>query len=358
MKSAGRFRAFNWFIVAAIYFAFSQQVALRAANGLSSGDWFLLVDSLILLFLLLVGYAAMGYAGQSQREPLKSMGLVRRDGWKREFALGAALGWGGVVACVLPTALLGGLVITFWTNGHQFFLLFVNLLTLAVAALAEEVAFRGYPFQRLIDAVGPTMAILAMSVLFAVIHLLNTNASAASTLVTILAGWLLSIAYLRTRALWLAWGFHFAWNASMGLLFGLPVSGMNAFNPVITTHAIGPIWLTGGSYGLEGSAVAVIALPVLMIVLVKITRDYAHKYAQPVIVPGGIPVDVDAIARQQHEAAMGPAAGAASSEPKLVQIAPVSGSSNGSISRTAGPENTEPATGISGEANAPPHGLG
>ncbi len=300
MKSAGRLRAFSWFAIAAIYFIFAQQISLRAANGLSSGDWFLLVESLILLFLLLVGYTAMGYAGQAQREPLKAMGLVRREGWKREFALGAALGWGGVVACVLPMAAFGSLVITFWTNGHQFFLLFVNLLVLAVAALAEEVAFRGYAFQRLIDSVGPTLATLGMSVLFAVVHLFHANSSAASTLVTILAGWLFSIAYLRTRALWLPWGLHFAWNASMGILFGLPVSGLRIFNPVITTNAVGPLWLTGGGYGPEGSAIAVLVLPVLMIVLVRATRDYAHNYAQPVIIPGGIPVDLDAIARRRR----------------------------------------------------------
>ncbi len=328
MKSAGRLRSFSWFVIAAIYFVFAQQISLRAANGLSSGDWFLLVESLILLFLLLIGYAAMGYAEQGQREPLKAMGLVRREGWKREFAVGAALGWGGVVACVLPMALAGSLVVSFWTNAHQFFLLLVNLLTLAVAALAEEVAFRGYGFQRLIGAVGPTMATLGMSVLFAVMHLFNTNATAASTLVTILAGWLFSLAYLRTRALWLPWGLHFAWNASMGILFGLPISGLKIFNPVITTNAVGPVWLTGGSYGPEGSAVAVIVLPVLMIFLMKATRDYAHKYAQPVIVPGGIPVDLDAIARRQHEAGMG-AAAPASDEPKLVQILPASGALNG-----------------------------
>jgi uncharacterized protein len=322
-----RLRSFSWFLVAAIYFVFAQRVSLLAANGLSSGDWFLLVNSIILLFLLIVGYSAMGYAAQHQHEPLKAMGLGRRESWKHEFASGTALGWGGVVACVLPAALIGGLVIHFWTNSHQFFLLFVNLLTLAVAALAEEVAFRGYPFQRLIDSVGSTLATLLMSVFFAVMHLFNTGANASSTLVTILAGWLLSIAYLRTRALWLPWGFHFAWNASMAVLFGLPVSGLTIFNPVITTNAVGPIWLTGGNYGPEGSAIAVIVLPVLMIVLVKMTRDYAHQYTHPVIVPGGIPVDVDAIARRQHEAAMGPAPVA--SEPKLVQIAPLPGSSNG-----------------------------
>ena len=40
-----------------------------------------------------------------------------------------------------------------------------------------------------------------------------------------LAGVLLSIAWLRTHGLWLPWGIHFAWNASIGLLFGLPVRG-------------------------------------------------------------------------------------------------------------------------------------
>ena len=329
MRSVGRLRAFSWFLIAAIYFVFAQRIAVRAASGLSSGAWFLLTNSAILLFLLLVGFSVMGYAAQGQREPLKTMGLGRREGWKREFGLGAALGWSGVVACVLPIALFGGLRVSFWTNSHQFFLLFVEILTLAVVALAEEVAFRGYPFQRLIDAVGPTLATLAMSVIFAVIHLFHSNASAASTLVTVLTGWLLSIAYLRTRALWLPWGFHFAWNASMGLIFGLPIGGLTAFNPVIVSNTSGPVWLTGGSYGLEGSAVAVILLPVLIIVLVKVTRDYAHKYTHPVIVPGGIPVDVDAIARQQHEAAMGPAP-SAPSEPKLVQIAPLAGTYNGS----------------------------
>jgi len=40
-----------------------------------------------------------------------------------------------------------------------------------------------------------------------------------------------------------------------------------------------------------------------------------------VFVPGGIPVDIDAAARRQHEAAMGTAAEPAA--PTLVQILPV-----------------------------------
>jgi uncharacterized protein len=313
-----RLRALGWVVIAIVYFLFAERLAGRAASGLASGAWLDFLFRCFLLLLLLVGFAMMGYAAQRQLHPLQAMGLGRRPGWwKREFALGAALGWGGMVACVLPVALTGGLYLAWNGSLHSLGMLVLDLLTLALAALVEEVAFRGYPFQRLIEAVGPTTAVLLASVVFGVLHLQNPDATAGSTLVTILAGWLLALAYLRTRALWVSWGLHFGWNASMGLLFGLPISGLTLYSPVIRARTYGPFWLTGGGYGPEGSAVAVVVLLALIVVTMRVTRDLKHQYAQPVIVPGGIPVDIDAIARRQHEAAMGAAAPA---QPKLVQI--------------------------------------
>jgi uncharacterized protein len=319
MTFAARLRAFAWFIVAVVYFILAKSVAEHAALGLASGDWLELLNRTMLLFLLVVGYAAMGYVGQHQREPIKAMGLVRRPGWGREFALGSALGWGGMVACVLPIALIGGLVVTVYTTQRQFALIFLDLAILAVAAIAEEVAFRGYPFQRLIEATNPTIATIGVSLLFGLIHLGNPGATFASTIVTIFAGWFLSIAYLRTRALWVAWGFHFTWNATMGVLFGLPISGITSFSPVVASNTIGPLWITGGDYGPEGSLICAIVILILIFVTIRATRDLHYRYAQPVIIPAGIPVDLDAISRRQHEAAMGP------QPPPLPQIVQISG---------------------------------
>jgi hypothetical protein len=320
MNSFSRIRAFLWFLIAAGYFFLAQNIAIRAALGLSSGDWLEPVNRTILLFLLVVGYAAMGYVGQRQRAPVKAMGLDLRPGWRHEVALGAAIGWAGMVACVLPIALIGGLVITVYTSWHQCALILLDFLVLAIAALAEEVAFRGYPFQRLIDAIGPFAATLLAAILFSLIHMNNPGSTGASTLVTFLAGWLLALAYLRTRALWVGWGFHVAWNVTMGILFGLPISGITNFSPVISSNTVGPAWITGGDYGPEGSAICVVVLLVLVVVVAIATSDLKHRYAQPVIVAGGIPVDVDAMARRQHEAAMGPASAAEPAAPQLVQI--------------------------------------
>jgi uncharacterized protein len=323
LTSADRVRAFGYVIIAAIYFYFAQGIAVHAADGFSNGVWFDLIERSILLFLLLVGYAAMGRAFSRQRQPLRSMGLVIRSGWPRELGLGAALGWGMMVASILPMVLIGGLIVTFWMVPRQFGILLIDLLLLAVASLAEEIAFRGYPFQRLIEALGPTLATIVSSLVFAAVHILNPGSSRASFMVTVFSSWLLSVAYLRTRALWVCWGWHFAWNASMCVLFGLPVSGITQFSPVIQSNTVGPAWITGGEYGPEASMVTAVVLLIGIFLVYRTTRGYAYLYTQPVIIPAGMPIDLDAMSRSlapHHPVAPQPAPAAAT----LVQIGTIS----------------------------------
>jgi hypothetical protein len=134
-------------------------------------------------------------------------------------------------------------------------------------------------------------------------------------------GLVLSAAYLRTRALWVGWGINFGWKASRGLLFGLAVAGVNSHSPVIQGDPMGPFWLTGGGFGLEGSWITFFLILLALPVVFRITRDLDFRYNAPVLVPAGIPVDLDAAARAQHEAAMGDAAPA---PPALIQIGPAS----------------------------------
>jgi membrane protease YdiL (CAAX protease family) len=287
-----RIRSLGWFFIAAIYYNLARGIASVAAGGLSSGIWFELVDRAMLLFLLIVGFTAMGYVGQRQQHPVKAMGLDLRPTTRREFALGAAIGWAGMTACTLIIALFGGLVVFFYTGWRQFALIPLVLAILLIASLAEEVAFRGYAFQRFIDATNPFVATIFLSLLFALIHIGNPDASPASFLVTMFAGWLLSIAYLRTRALWLGWGIHFAWNASMAVLFGLPLSGLTRFSPVITSTALGPTWLSGLNYGPEGSAVGIVIILALIFLTLYATRNFTVAIPQPVVVAMGSPDDI------------------------------------------------------------------
>ncbi len=320
-RPPSRVRSFSIFVVALMFAFVAQLIAHRAANGLSSGDWVPLIDRLVFLFLLLVGFSALGLGFSRQREPRRAMGLVSRPGMLREFGTGSAVGWGLLLLTIIPSVFIGGLGITLWTGAHQWFLLILDLLVLALAALCEEIIFRGYPFQRLLDALGTTLGTVLISICFVVVHY-QPDMPHAAVFALFLLSVILCIAYLRTRALWLPWGLHFAWNAAMGPLFGLPLSGYsgfaNGFSPVVQSVPLGPDSLTGADYGPEGSVIAVLVLCFGLWLILRVTREYAHRFGYPEIIPGGIPVDIDAAARRQHEVAMGPVAAPAG--PGLVQI--------------------------------------
>jgi hypothetical protein len=283
------------FVTSVAWFLASDTVAAHAARGLSKhlslAPARFLLTSAFLLFLLAVGFSILQAIAKRRSSLREILGLPKRPTALREWELGAALGWGLVVLAVLPMAAAGTLHIQFWTQPRAFGLLLLNLVTLAVAALAEEVAFRGYSYRRLIEAVGPVAATIVMSLLFGLGHALNPGSTWASTVVTILAGVLFSIAWLRTHGLWLGWGLHFAWNASMGILFGLPISGINDFSSIIQTQAFGRLWLTGGDYGPEGAAFTVIVLLIGIGLLVRVTRDYAWHYTYVPIVAAGYPME-------------------------------------------------------------------
>lgn len=213
-----------------------------------------------------------------------------------------------------------------------------DVIAVGAGTLAIEVAFRGYPLQRLTEAMGPAMGTLFMAAVYAVWWTRQAPTTAAMLMTTFLLGWALAVAALRTRAVWVSWGLHFAWAAALGILFGLPVVGPLSYSPVIVTNSRGPGWLTGNGQGPESSLFGVLAAAALVVAVTWATGELKYKYALDEIVPGGIPVDIDAAAREQHEAAM---ASAAPAEPKLVQILPATGAAEQREQREEeGPEAT------------------
>lgn len=250
-----------------------------------------LLSAVFLVFLLGVGFSLLEMIARRPTSAGYVLGLPKRPTWGREWLTGAALGWGMVVLAVLPMALSGRLHTRFWAGPGTLKLLVLDLLTLAVTSLIVEVVFRGYPFRCLMDVMGTTGATLCMSVLFGLAQALLNGATRTGIFVAIWMGVVFSIAWLRTHGLWLGWGMRFAWTASMGALFGLPVSGSDESAILVQTVAHGRSGLTGGAYGPEGTWFTGLALLVGLIVLVRVTRDYAWNYTHAPIIAGGYPME-------------------------------------------------------------------
>jgi hypothetical protein len=324
----GRARAYLEFIAAVIFYFLARPLARHTALDLASETWLPLSEQAMLLLLLIVGFAAFGRLFDRQRNPLSEQGLSLRAGWRSEAALGMAVGWGAAIACVLPLVLFGGIAIVLSTQRSAWAWLFADTVFFVLAAMVEEVAFRGYGFQRFTQVVGPVGATLGYAAFYAGLLALLPGSSKVSIVVSVVFGILLSTAYLRTRALWLSWGLNFAWKASRALIFGLALGGVSSHSSVVEGDPMGPFWITGGGYGLDGSWITFLVLLAAIPVVYRVTRDLNFRYNAPVIVPAGVAVDLDAASRRQHEAAMGPVEPAA---PSLVQILPVTTSpaSNG-----------------------------
>jgi len=95
---------------------------------------------------------------------------------------------------------------------------------LSTGGAFEEVLFRGYIFQSLVQG-SRSPAALLMAVLFSLAHASNPT-SARLTHQCRAGGDVLSVAYFKTRGLWLPIGLHFGWNFAESTLFGLPTSGI------------------------------------------------------------------------------------------------------------------------------------
>lgn len=310
------------FVTGVLWLLAAYAVAHRAAEGIAVRfGWSALGQDLLLnvflLFLLLVGFTTLNWIGTRQGSVAQANALPRRATAHEEWSRGVVIGWAAVLAAVFPMVIAGALHPQFTWTAQAWQGMFLSLLSLAVGALASEVAFRGFLFRRAIDAIGPTAATLLLSVIYALIASVGGNATGLSFVVVILAGVLFSMAYLRTHALWLGWGLHFAWAAATAVVFGLPVGGVASYSGVVQTDSGAPVWLTGGVYGPDGALFTAIVFLAAMAVVYRVTRDYAWNYTHPVLVPGGYPLDIKPPAAHT---AMEEAA--AAKPPTLVQIAP------------------------------------
>ena len=258
-------RAFFFYVVTS--FTYGMLVwALHHVGGLAAMPEIAYVLSLFAV-LLSASWLFVTLEGRS----LRSLGLHLGRAWAVDFAKGACLG-----AAIIALSAGGAFA---WGGFHLVRTGFSGLSTLGagalvylVPALNEELAFRGYIFQRLERSLGPWPSLLVMALLFGAAHLGNPGLTDSTRILAmvniVLAGCLLGLAYLRTRSLGLSMGLHLGWNWAQGAVFGFDVSGTPVRGFLLPVLHRRPDWITGGSFGLEGSVLCtIVCLAACMLLL-------------------------------------------------------------------------------------------
>lgn len=258
-------------------------VLLMALNGdvmMSYGDAPLRAIAHVVA-LAIAGFAVyLGYAHFIERRSVTELAL---PGMGRELGVGLLIGAGLYAACELILMALG----IYRING-------LNPLSFALPAIAmalssgiyEELLFRGLLFRSVETWFGSWAALVVSSLVFGLTHLMNPQGTMEGALfIAVEAGVLLAAAFMLTRRLWLSIGFHIAWNYTQSAIFSSIVSGNDAAQGLVKSTVKGPDYLTGGSFGLESSVLALVLCTVtgvvMLVMAAKRGRIVPPKWKRP-----------------------------------------------------------------------------
>lgn len=204
--------------------------------------------------LAIAGFAV--YVAHARFIEQRAVSELDLQGMGREFGIGLLIGAGLYTACELVLMALGIYRIT----GFNPLSYLVPAIAMALSSsIFEELLFRGVLFRSVETWFGSWAALVVSSLVFGLTHLLNPQGTIEGALfIAVEAGILLAAAFMLTRRLWLSIGFHMAWNYTQSAIFSGIVSGNDAAPGWIRSTVNGPELLTGGSFGLESSVLALV----------------------------------------------------------------------------------------------------
>jgi membrane protease YdiL (CAAX protease family) len=262
-----------WFFANAItflliVFPFYPDVVDRSLGGFekySPDARFLLLTQVATFFATILSF---WYFNRKQNEK-----FLRQEFYKVsfvQFRTGCLIGLFILIVCSCPLLYFHFISIQFENITSLPILIVIFILI----AITEELIFRGYVLNILLEKINPRLAILWSSFLFAFFHISNNNLSWTGLINIFLFGILASVIYIKNNNLSAAIGLHFVWNLAQNL-FGFAVSGQKMDGVFSMQYHSSNQIITGGDFGLEGS---ILLTP---IVLIAILMYQAKSHFQP-----------------------------------------------------------------------------
>jgi len=185
-------------------------------------------------------------------------------------------GWGFFISF----ALVGFMVFLMYLLGHYRVIetnspqiIIDSFFFFGMGAFIQVIAFRLVLFRLFEELLGSWLAFVLIAAVFGIAHIQNPNSGLWSILALIVSDILLVVAFIYTRRIWLVWGIHMGWNFFQDGIFGMPNSGITSFQSWIQPAISGPKWITGGSFGIEASIIAVCLSLGVAFVILKMSID-------------------------------------------------------------------------------------
>lgn len=196
-----------------------------------------------------------------EKEIFRSFFPARFGGLKgntfKEFALGLLFGF----------LMNGGCILAAWLHGDLHFsvgrflpvYMITTFISVVIQSSAEEMVTRGYIYQAHAERYPVWFAILANSLLFSALHLMNPGVTVISVIELVASGVSLSLVVYARKSLWMAYGCHAMWNFTQSIIFGLPNSGIVSEGSFFHLEAASESIFYDPGFGIEGTIISVVS---------------------------------------------------------------------------------------------------
>jgi membrane protease YdiL (CAAX protease family) len=148
-----------------------------------------------------------------------------------------------------------------------------------IASFFEDFLMRGYSQWVLSKGMHFWPAAALLSLTFGAIHARNPGEDTVGLVGVVAIGFFFCLTLRRTGTLWWAIGFHMSWDWGESYLYSVPDSGNIATGHLLNSSFHGPVWLTGGSVGPEGSYLIFVLLAALWVLFARAYPEV--KYGLP-----------------------------------------------------------------------------
>jgi uncharacterized protein len=240
--------------------------ALRPSRNANS-PWVLLVGEFL---TFAIAFAAAWMMATIEGRSPEVYGLPLRRGMGRLFFLGCIVGLFEVSALMALIAAFGGYSFgQIALHGPSIVNMAISWAVFFIAVgLLEEFLFRGYTQFTLADGIGFWPAAVVLSACFGLVHLRQEGEAWVGAASVFAIGLVFCFALRRTGNLWFCVGLHAAFDYGETFLFSVPNSGV-VFQGHLSNAILknGPVWLTGGTVGPEGSVFSFLTMGLLVLVI-------------------------------------------------------------------------------------------
>ena len=220
-----------------------------------------------------------------ENRELADYGLPWRNAFGGQFWQGALVGFGSISALLgamrvagvfhLGSLALRGAPILRYALLWGIVFLFVGLF--------EEFGFRGYTLFTLTTGIGFWPAAFICSAIFGYIHHENAGETWVGAFNAGIVGLLFCLMLRRSGSLWMAIGFHAAWDWGESYFYGVADSGALVPGHLFDASFSGSQWLSGGSVGPEGSWLGTALLVILWLVFLLWLRQKKYPRADSLL---------------------------------------------------------------------------